>query len=509
MSGFDTIVIGAGHNGLAAATRLAKAGQRVLVLEQSDAPGGAMARYAHLTHGLGAAEIAELGLADFGYETAVADIPTVALCPSGRHVVLDRGTVTYADGAPHLDALAYQRLRDRLVRYAGALAPISRRAPPALTGGGVSQALDLGKIALKLRMQGEAETREFMRLALSNVYDTVLDEIPDGPLAGVLGIDAVLGGHMGPRAPGTMLGLLMRLREGGARHLPKGGMGRTAAAFAKAAQAAGVDIRYGAKVREIRIDNDRTTGVVIEDGTELSASHILSSLDAKTTMTLAHPRHFDAEMVRRIRHVRSRGAVAKITLTLSRAPVIPGIDTRLNAARWLMAPSLAALELGFNGAKYGELPKDIILEAVVPTLADPDLDPDGQHTLSALVQYVPHGLKQGWSDTVRQDLGERVIAALDAVAPGLAQSVMAREVLTPVDIEAQTGAPGGHWHHGELIADQMLMLRPVPGIENYRLPVEGFYLCGAAAHPGGDVTALPGLNAARIVLDDIRKGAAR
>ncbi|MDF1748609.1 MAG: NAD(P)-binding protein, partial [Alphaproteobacteria bacterium] len=270
MSTYDTIIIGAGHNGLAAATKLAQSGQKVLVLEQGVTPGGAIAqselepgvfapRYAHLLMGLGAPEIKTLDLDNHGYQPAVNNMPTVALSPDDKHVVLEGGTVLYADGTPHPDAAAYLALTKRLNKFAAGIAQISRQAPPALTGGGWNQAIDLAKIGLHLRLQGKDDLREFMRVALSNVYDTVLDEIADGPLAGVLGFDAILGGHMGPRAPGTMLSLLTRLREGGLRSLPQGGMGALAASFARAAEAAGVEIRCNSKVFEISVTDDQVT----------------------------------------------------------------------------------------------------------------------------------------------------------------------------------------------------------------------------------------------------------
>ncbi|MDF1747476.1 MAG: NAD(P)/FAD-dependent oxidoreductase, partial [Alphaproteobacteria bacterium] len=244
------------------------------------------------------------------------------------------------------------------------------------------------------------------------------------------------------------------------------------------------------------------------DGSHLVCNQVLSSLDPKTTMQLSHISHYDAEMVRRVRHIRSKGAVAKVNLALSKAPKIPGLDAHLNGARWVMAPSMDALELGYNGAKYGRLPEDVIFEAVVPSLNDPSITTSNRHVLSAIVQYVPHGLKEGWNTKSNTELGDRVIAALDKVAPGLADSVTSREVISPHDIEVETGAPGGHWHHGELIADQMLMMRPAPGMERYALPISGLFLCGASAHPGGDVTALPGLNAAQAVLSGVKRKAA-
>ena len=526
MTQYDAIVIGAGHNGLAAAATLAGAGKKVLVLEKNDVPGGMAANgivapgyecpsMAHLLSNLDAAEIASLGLEKHGFAYAATDLPTVSLSPDGKHVVSDAKGVRYADGGTLADEGEYRALRARLIRFAKMLAELKRKPPPSLSGIDWREAASLGKLALGLRRMGKEDMREFLRVLLSNSYDTILDEIADGPLAGAFALDSVLGGHIGPRSPGTVLTLMYRLANGGAKHLPRGGMGAVMRAFEASAKSAGAEIRYGVAVDRMMVAADRVTGVVLADGTEVSAARVLSSLDPKTTMVLAGVGNFDAEMIRRARHIRTKGCTAKVNLALSAAPAFDGLSDDLHRGRILHAPSLAALEKAFNRAKYGELPTSPILEVTAPSLTDPSLadpsladpslvDPglvegDG-HVVSAVVQYVPYALKQGWSDDSRNALGDVVVDCLDQFAPGLKAAVVARQVLSPADIEERTGAPGGHWHHGEMIADQMLMLRPAPGIERYALPVEGLYLCGASTHPGGDVSGIPGCNAAKAAL---------
>ncbi len=516
MTHYDAIVIGAGHNGLAAAATLAGAGKKVVVLEKNDMPGGMAANMtiapgfdcpamAHLLTNLDGAEIAALGLEKHGFAYAAKDLPTVSLSPDGKHVVFDAKGVRYAGGDALADGGEFLALRARLIRFAEKLAELKRKPPPSLSGVDWRETASLGKLALGLRRMGKEDMREFLRVLLSNSYDTILDEIEDGPLAGAFAVDSVLGGHIGPRSPGTVLTLMYRLANGGAKHLPKGGMGAVARAFEASAKSAGAEIRYGVAVDRMLVEGDRVTGVALADGTEISGARVLSSLDAKTTMVLAGVGNFDAEMIRRARHIRTKGCTAKVNLGLSAAPVFTGLSDDLHRGRILHAPSLAAMEKAFNRAKYGELPTSPILEVTIPSLSDPGLvDPslvDGNgHVLSAVVQYVPYGLKQGWSDDSRNALGDIVVDCLDQFAPGLKAGVIARQVLSPADIEAATGAPGGHWHHGELIADQMLMLRPAPGIERYALPVEGLFLCGASTHPGGDVTGIPGSNAAKAAL---------
>ncbi len=512
MSAHDAIVIGAGHNGLVAAATLARSGRRVLVLEQADAVGGAARtvhlapglrgpQLAHLLHNLSPTVVRELDLAAHGLEFAATDLPTTSLAPDRRHVVLSAPGAAFADGRPHPQAPTFAALRERLARFAGVLAPMLLSPPPRLAEGGWSQAPALGRLALRLHRMGGPETREFLRLLLGNAADAIGDEMADGPLAGALALDAVLGGHVGPRSPGTLLTLLYRLAHGGALSVPRGGMGALAAAIARAATSAGAEIRTGAPVRRILIESDTAAGVSLDSGESLRAPLVLCNADAGTLLRLAGPQHFDAEMVRRIRHVRAKGATAKLNLALSAAPRFTGLDAAAHRGRILLAPSLRYLELAFDAAKHGELPRAPVLDLTIPTLADPTLADEGGHVLSVVVQYAPHALAGGWDEAARERLAEIALDALEPHAPGLRRSVTARKVLSPVDIERLTGATGGHWHHGELAVDQMLMLRPVNGMGHYATGVPGLFLCGAAAHPGGDVMGVAGRNAALAVLN--------
>ncbi|ESR24537.1 phytoene desaturase family protein [Lutibaculum baratangense] len=342
----------------------------------------------------------------------------------------------------------------------------------------------------------------FLHDLLSNVRDLVMDEMPDGPLAGMLGADAVLGGWAAPRSPGTVLSLMYRMAQGGRVSLPEGGMGSVTEALATAAAGSGAEIVTGRSVERITVHGDRATGVALDDGMLIGADLVLCSSSVGHAMRLAGVEHFDAEAARRIRHVRARGAAAKINLVLSQAPGVEGLSDEQTAGRLLLAPSLEYIERAFNPAKYGEMSKAPLIEAVIPTLSDRTLAPEGTHVLSAIVQYVPHGLAGGWSDEAKRRLLDLTLDALTPFMPGLRETMVHADILSPVDIEAMTGAPGGHWHHGELTVDQMLMLRPANGIGRYATGLPGLYLCGAGAHPGGDVTGSPGRNAALQALKD-------
>ena len=208
-------------------------------------------------------------------------------------------------------------------------------------------------------------------------------------------------------------------------------------------------------------------------------------------MQMAGVAHFDIETLRRARHMRAKGSAAKVNLTLVARPVFKDLPEALHGARLLVAPSVADVERAFNPAKYGDLPKAPVLEAVL----------DGDR-LSVIASHVPTEPEHGWTQSARAELAKTVVATLDAYAPGLKALVSDSEVLTPADIQRLTGAPGGHWHHAEMGLDQVLTLRPIAGQARYRLAVEGLYLCGASAHPGGDVTGLPGRNSAAQLMAD-------
>ncbi|GAB4354889.1 MAG: NAD(P)/FAD-dependent oxidoreductase [Kiloniellaceae bacterium] len=511
MTRYDAIVIGAGHNGLVAAGLLAGSGRKVLVVEKNAVLGGAAAgyeiapgfrapRFAHLLHAWHPDIERQLNLTAHGLAFARRDLATLSLGEDGDHVMLERGEARLAAGDPLPDAAAFGALHRRLRDFAGVLAGRLLQAPPKLESPDWRDLAGLAKLGLDVRRLGAADAREFLRVLLSNAHDVVLDEIADGPLAGALALDAVMGGHTGPRSPGTALTLLYRLSQGGGRHLPKGGMAAFVAALADVAQSRGSEIRRNAAVEAVTVANDRVTGIRLADGEELSAPLVLSSLDAPTTLRLTGVEHFDAEAVRRIRHVRSKGVTAKVNLALSALPRFEGIGEDALAGRIVLAPSVQTLEAGFDAAKYGELPARPALEVLIPSLADPSLvDGDG-HVMSVVVQYAPYHLKGGWGEAARQRLADSVLGQLERHAPELRKLIVAQEVLTPLDIERETGASGGHWHHGELCVDQMLTLRPVNGLAHYALPVGGLYLCGAAAHPGGDIIGAAGHNAARLAM---------
>lgn len=509
MPSFDTIVIGAGPNGLAAAHRLATRGARVLVLEAASAPGGGAAGaalapgfaplpLAHLSYNLDPRVLRAMDLQRHGLGWAAANMATTALSAEGAHLRLEGAVGERLSGAvPAADAAAWAELRARLLRFARVLAPLRGMAPPRLARGAGNPLGRLALVALRARLMGRAEARELGRVFLTNVHDLLDDELADPLLKGALAFDAVLGSWLGPRSPNSVLPWLDRLAGAtagvqGALGLPRGGMAGLAAAMARATEAAGVTIRCGAPVGRIMVEGMRAAGVVLASGEEIRAGRIVSAVAPGTTLLhLVGARHLDAGLATRARHLKARGGAAKLHLALRGAPGFRGAAL---TDRLVIAPSEHHVERAFNPVKYGRVPAEPVMEIVIPSAHDPALAPEGHHLLSAIVQYAPHAPPD--LPAARRALLEACLQVLEAHAPGIGAQVVGAEMLMPQDIEARWGLPGGNWHAGELSVEQMLFLRPLPSLAQYRGPVEGLWLASAGCHPGGGASGSAGWNAA-------------
>jgi phytoene dehydrogenase-like protein len=391
-------------------------------------------------------------------------------------------------------------------RFAKALIPLLSKAPPRLGTTAWSDRLALLGLGWHIRKLGRRDMRELLRIGGMNVYDLLQEHFESAALQGALGFDAVLGTNFGPRSPGTVLTLLYRLAAeaaGGETALsqPKGGLGAVCDALAKAATAAGASIRTESPVARIIVEADRAAGVELESGERIAGAAVVSGAHPKTTfLKLVGARHLDTGFVRRVSHIRTKGLAAKLHLALDRAPAFSGADPAALRGRLLIAPSLQHLERAYNHSKYGEYSQYPAMEITVPTLNDAALAPPGKHVLSVIVQYAPYALAAGW-ERGRRIFAELCIDTLERAAPGLRGSVLASELLTPLDIEREFRIDGGHWHHGELAFDQFFMVRPVPGAAQHATPLPGLFLCGAGCHPGGGVMGTAGRNAAQAVLE--------
>jgi phytoene dehydrogenase-like protein len=353
------------------------------------------------------------------------------------------------------------------------------------------------------------------------VADFVADRFESEPLRAMIAVRGVRYTSMGPLSASTTQVLLADSagNEGGAAGetvYARGGAGALASALAAAARRAGVTIRTGAPVAQVRTLDDRVTGVVLASGEELGAPIVVSGLDPRRTLLdLVDPELLGPRMGWQAGNLRLGGVTAKIDLALSDLPRFRGLEgadasLRLRG-RIVVAPSVRYLDVAADAAKYGRISDQPWLEATIPSLVDPLLVDGGaasgvRHVMSVLVQSAPHQLREGTWEIAREVLAHRAMSVLDSVAPGIGDLVVARQVHSPADLERDLGMTGGHPLHGEPSLDQWFAWRPMLGYARYRMPVAGLYLAGSGAHPGGGVTGVPGRNAAREVVADVRRG---
>ncbi len=504
---YDAIVIGAGHNGLVCAALLGKAGRKVLVLEANGQVGGAavtrrfadgysVSACAHLLYQLQPEVKKDLEL---HFALASDDMETVALATDGRHV---RYSGDRVEGVGDADAGSYREFNRRMSRYASLLQTYLNKPPPRLGTNDKRDLFTLARLGLDLRLLGRKEMREFLRLIGMNIHDEVTERFESPLLKGALSLDAVLGTHLGPRSPNTIMTYLYRMAGNAGRlAAAAGGMGAVSEALAQAARSNGVTIRTGMPVQRVIVDNGRVTGVQTKSGETFASTTVISNADPKTTiLDLVGARHVETGFTRRINNIRMRGNAAKLHLALDGLPTVQGLEKKDFAARLLIAPDEHYVERAFNPAKYGETSPKPVLEISIPSFRDNSLAPTGKHVLSAIVQYAPYKLKKGWDKAARDSFKEAALRKITEYMPDIDGRITATELLTPVDIEREFHIGGGHWHHGELTLDQFMFVRPVPGAAQYAMPLDGLFLCGAGTHPGGGVSGAAGRNAARVIL---------
>jgi phytoene dehydrogenase-like protein len=528
---WDAIIIGAGHNALVTAAYLAKGGQRTLVLERRERVGGAAdtselapgiraPTLAHTVGRLRPSVVRDLRLVRHGLKLIAPDIRVFAPRADGGSVAFWSDVAKTAAGlraVSAVDAAAYPRF-DKAVRSLGRfLDELGRSTPPDIDTPRLADALMGLRLGRSFRGLGSAGSRTLLRVLPMAVADLVAESFETDAVRGALAWRGVRYGAVGPWSGGTASMLLAdgAGNDGGAAGetvFAKGGPGALADALAAAARAAGAEIRTGAEIVSIDSRDGRVRGVVLADGEEIPARAVVSGADPKRTLLgLIDPVVLGPSLGWRTGNIRTPGVVAKVNLALGLLPKFPaavGNDDFLRG-RIVVAPGIDAIERAFDASKYGRWSAHPILEATIPSLADPSLvagAPAGTQVMSVIAQYAPYTLRTGSWDTERERFGDAVIAVLEGVAPGIGKLVTHREVLTPVDLESRFGLTGGHPLHGEAGLDQFYLWRPLLGHARYRLPVAGLYLCGSGAHPGGGITGGPGQNAAREILSDLRRG---
>ncbi|MGI9078511.1 MAG: phytoene desaturase family protein [Gemmatimonadaceae bacterium] len=523
--GYDAIIIGAGINGLTAAAYLARAGRRVLVLEgrakiggsaatEEIAPGFRVDTCAHDAGWIAPVLIRELDLRRHGLEIVHPEPHAVSMLPDGGSLALfsDRSR-TAASIAPfsQRDTERWVPFTDRIARLAGFLESLYAVPAPSVSPSGLGDFIALMGAGKRLRGLGRVEMIELLRTLPMSVAELLDDWFESEALKGLVGAGGITGIMQGARSGGTAFVLLHHAvgRAAGSlrsKDLVRGGTGNLALALAIAARSHGAQIRTDAQVEHIIASGGRATGVVLRSGEEISARRIISSADPRRTfLTLLGATNLEPEFVRAVQNIKYRGALAKVNLALGELPKFAAIkgDATLLGGAISIAPSLDYLERAYDDAKHGGVSRKPYLEARIPSVADNSLAPAGRHVMSVQVQYAPYHLGEGvWDDARREALGDLVVGALADYAPNLRSMVIARQILTARDLEAQYGLTEGNVGHGELTLDQTLFMRPVPGCSRYKTPVRDLYLCGAGTHPGGGISGMPGRLAAAVVLKE-------
>ncbi|MEO8438334.1 MAG: NAD(P)/FAD-dependent oxidoreductase [Chloroflexota bacterium] len=527
---YDAIVIGGGHNGLVTAAYLGKAGLRTVVLERRETLGGAVgtselapgARVPTLAHTVGRLRpsvVRDLDLKRHGLSLVGPDVRVFAPGSGGDAVVMWGDVARTAEGLRARSAADADRYEgfDSLVRsLSGFLGEIAGRTPPDIESPGLGDALAGLQLGRTFRGLGRERGRTITRVLPMAIADFVAESFETDALHAAIAWRGVQYTSMGPWSAGTTAVMLADSagNDGGAAGqtvYARGGPGALIAALEAAATEAGVEIRTKAEVAHIISRDGRATGVALAGGEELTARAVVAGIDPKRALTgLADPVAIGPSLLWRAGNIRTPGTVAKVNLVLAGLPTFPAAagDAQLLRGRIVIAPGIDAMERAHDAAKYGRPSDEPILEATIPSLADPslvDAAAPGTHVMSVIVQSAPHTLREGTWDEAREGFGDRVVKTLDAYAPGLAGMVTARQVITPPDLEREYGLTGGHPMHGEHGLDQFFLWRPLLGHARYRLALDGLYLAGAGAHPGGGVTGQNGQNAAREIVSDLRK----
>ena len=523
---YDVAIIGGGHNGLIAAALLARAGRRTVVLEKADRVGGCVVttevapgfRVPGLAHraAIDAETVQALALEQHGLQILQSDVVASAPSKDGRLLVLwrdrHRAAMEAATFSAH-DSQRYPRFLNSFAAVSGVIRSLTRNVPPAVETTSAADLVALLKTVRAFRTLPKGDAYRLLRWLPMPVADLGSEWFESEPLGALLAAGGIFGSFLGPRSPGSAAVLLLRgSGEGhpfGRGWTARGGMRAVADSLAAAARAAGAEVRTGTTVKEIMIRNGAAVGVDLDSGERVEARRIVSNLDPRRTFVdLVDDVHLPRAFIAEVRRIRMRGMLAKVNFALASAPRLAGLE-RLSAGEQgavlssaiRLCPDLDTMERAFDAAKYGVCSEEPWVELTVPSAADSTLvTSPGGHVASAYVQFAPYQLRERSWEVEGDRLRRAVIQTIEKYAPGFERSIIAADLITPVDLERMYGLTGGHIFHGELALDQLFVARPLLGWARYATPVRHLFLCGAGSHPGTGLDGRSGVLAAKEIL---------
>ena len=524
---YDAIIIGAGHNGLVAAAYLARAGRKVLILERRGLVGGCVVTEelwpgfkvstASYVNSLFRAEIIrDLELKRHGFAMIPRSPSSFTPLPDGRYLLMGPDkemTRREVSKFSKRDAENLPRFEAMLERVASFLEPMLVETPPNPWSNAPGDLMRLAKTAWNFRKLG-ADGQKAIEI-LTGAANPILDRwFESEEVKTTISTDAIIGAMATPSMPGTAYVLFHHVMgecDGvrGVWGYVRGGMGALSNAIASAARERGAEIKVNALVSRIVVKEGRATGVVLADGTDYAADKVVSCLDANVTFLQLMDRHdLPPEFVDAVRHIDYSSASCKINLALSEVPNFTclrgnGVGPQHHGTIHI-SPNRTYIENAYDRAKYGYISENPVIEATIPSSLDDSVAPKGKQVMSMFTQYFPYKLAPdaGTLEENKRRYAERCIDIMTEYAPNFRSSVIDYQVLAPADLESTFGLTGGNIMQGVMSLSSLGFMRPLPGYANYRTPVRGLYLCGAATHPGGGVMGACGYNAAREILKD-------
>lgn len=534
---YDAIVVGGGHNGLVSAAYLARSGAKTLVLESRATLGGAattespwedaphlrVTRLSYVVSLMPPTIVGDLGLERHGYKVHPMG-PYYQAFPEGGSLTIfeDDPARTHEQIAKFSkkDADAWPKWNEWLEGIAEVMGPLLTQVPPNIGSHKPSDLIDLAKLAWSQKGITTRMTADVTRLLTMSIADLLDDWFESPQVKGALAVNGVIGTWAGPYEPGTAYVMAHHsigdVGDGqlGSWGYPEGGMGGVSEAIARSARSFGAEIRTSAGVSSLTVRGGKVEGVVLQNGEEITAPLVVTTLHPRTAFLDQIPRHeLPDDFVRDIEHWKTRSGVVKINLALGELPNFTADPSSGIAEHHTgsveMAPTMEYIEAAFQDARVGKPAWAPFSDGVIPTTLDKTLNPDGTHIMSLFTQWVP----AGWADAPHgpelDAYADRLIDLYDQVAPGFKASILHRDIVGPHEMEQEYGLIGGNIFHGELSLEQLFHMRPAPGFADYRTPIDGLYNGSSATHAGGGVCGIPGWQAAKAALADKKRASGR